>query len=91
MGGLDGERAAEQDGNSSLVTALLKMAGVSSSCSSERFLLNLNENKLLCFALRFILANSYCLCLSHRACLKSLRATSAWAGPVGRLNSPHVG
>ena len=36
MGGLDGERAAEQDGNSSLVTVLLKMAGV------------LNENKLLC-------------------------------------------
>ena len=60
-GGLDGERAAEQDGNSSLVTTLLKMAGVSSSC----FLLNLKEKKLLCFALSFILANSYNLCLSH--------------------------
>lgn len=36
-----GRWAAELDGNLSLVT-LLKMAGVSSSYSSERFLVNLN-------------------------------------------------
>lgn len=46
-GGLDGEGEAELDGNSSLLT-LIKTAGVS---SSESFVVNLNENKLLCFAM----------------------------------------
>lgn len=47
--GLDGERMAEAEGNSSLVT-LVKMAGVSSSCFLEHFFVNSNEAKLLCFS-----------------------------------------
>lgn len=47
--GLDGERVAEPEGNSSLVT-LLKMAGASSSCSLEHFIVNSNKAQLLCFS-----------------------------------------
>lgn len=59
-------------------------------------LLNLNENKLLCFSiLRFILANSYRLFLSHwKSCAPtsfiSLDHLLVTMQPVGRLKSPHV-